>query len=102
MPVLFPFNFHVYDGLVPAFCTVAVNVTGVFGQMKLSEDIIVITGAGDVATVITIWLEPAVLEVIQVAVGSTIIEQFTTSLFCSAVVVKTGLLVPTFVLFIFH
>jgi hypothetical protein len=81
---------------------VAVNVTGIPGQILLSEAAIVTDGTGREETLIVIGCEIAVLVTIQVKAGSVVILQLTTSPSFNEELKKTGLFTPAFIPFIFH
>ena len=52
-PTLTPFTFHTYNGVVPPFVGVAVNVTGVPAQTLFDVVVMIILTAGLGVTVTT-------------------------------------------------
>jgi hypothetical protein len=96
-----PFIFHWYEGVVPPFTGVAVNITEVPVHIAPEGDAAMVTPGVTLAlTVIFIGVLLAVGEVVQFAFE--VITTVTISLFASVAEVKVGLFVPAFEPFILH
>ena len=100
VPTFVPFIFHWYVGVAPPFVGLAVNVTGVPGQIVVADAATVTDGIGAGVTVIGIAVLVAVSGDAQVALD--VITTVTLSLLLKVVDEKTGLFVPTFTPFTFH
>ena len=101
VPAFVPLIFHWYEGAVPPFVGVAVNVTDVPAQIVVAlaeiETLAVKTGFTTIVTPFDVAGEP-----VKHGVAFDVITQVTTSLFANVAEVNVAEFVPAFVPLIFH